>query len=164
MKIPMPLNPNIAVITQTLPNGTMFHEQIEYPVYPSCLIQIADSSYDSALFDVRHNINVPCVFVEDGLLVVPESYVELIEYLKLTYNAEVVAVGQMQHAEFASLAIAANLEGNLIALGHAVFGLTAETATDMLEKALKAPEDCKQSWDKLLLTSLANEARLAWVQ
>ena len=61
-----------------------------------------------------------------------------------------VATDQMKGCEFATLAIAANVDDALIAIGHSIVGL-AGNANEMLEMALLNPKKAAIEWRQLYL-------------
>ena len=122
----------------------------EYPIYPSCFITVKNSMYEQVVNELQNKLRVPSIFFDGDIIIVPESYVELINYLITHYCGEVVATDQMKECEFATLTIAANVGDELIAIGHSVVGL-AGTTKEMLDKALRTPKKAATEWRQLYL-------------
>lgn len=149
----MPERPNVTYVESDLGDGLVSSENKAFPVYPSCFIKVDDNKYNIVANDLSKNIKVPCIFFDGEVIVVPESYVELIDYVKSTYDGEVVARDQMKKHEFATLAIANGVNGNLVLLGDSLVGLDG-TALEMLDKVLAHPEKTKLEWRELYLQSM----------
>tara|TARA_B100000809_G_C15071572_1_gene506230 strand:- start:683 stop:1141 length:459 start_codon:yes stop_codon:yes gene_type:complete len=149
----MPESPNVTYIESDLGDDLTSSENRAFPVYPSCFIKVDDNKYNAVAKDLTDNIKVPCIFFDGEVIIVPESYVELIEYIENTYNGEVIARDQMKKHEFATLAIAKGVNGNLVLLGDCLVGLDG-TAQQMLDKALSQPEATKLAWRELYLQSM----------
>lgn len=153
MNIPRPKNPNVTYIESILGDDITSSENRAFPVYPSCFIKVDDNKYNAVAKDLNDNIKVPCIFFDGEVIIVPESYVELIEYIQNTYDGEVIAHDQMKEHEFATLAIAKGVNGNLVLLGDCLVGLDG-TAQEMLDKALSQPEATKLAWRELYEQSM----------
>lgn len=149
----MPEKVNIAFHESDYGNGFSFACQKEYPVYPSCEIALPEHLYSSFLALFIECINVPCVFFDGINVIVPESYVELVDYMVSEYSGCVTKSDQMKEHEFATIAIAAGVNGNLVRIGDCIAGLDG-TAQEMLEKALSDPIATKAEWDELYLASM----------
>ena len=63
----------------------------EYPIYPSCFIKVKNSMYEQVVNELQKTLRMPCIFFDGNIVIVPESYVDLIAYLKNNYCGEVVA-------------------------------------------------------------------------
>lgn len=121
------------------------------PVYPSAKVYVPAGQYMVAVAMVDSK-TTPCVFFDGESILVPEYEVELIAQFVAKFSAT-VEYGQMQEAEFATLAVQAGVDGTLVRLGHAVQGCGLNPK-EMLEQALADPAEAKRQWSELYLSSM----------
>jgi hypothetical protein len=148
----MPDYANIVNLTRSVGDFEYISQQ-EYPVYPSVFVKIPDKDYYDAAIDVGDNIKVPCIYYDGEVIIVPESYTQVIQYLVERYKGEVIATGQMKQHEFATLAIKQGVQGELVALGDALM-FPHDKVSEMLGKAISNPEETLLEWKELYRASM----------
>ncbi|EJC7176275.1 hypothetical protein DC915_RS03320 [Vibrio parahaemolyticus] len=149
----MPEIPNVVNLGINLGEGLVSKREVKFPVYPSCFISVPDDKYMLVADDLGEKIKLPCIYFDGEVIIVPEEYTELVRYLEEVYDGKVTAKGMMKEHEFASLAIRAGIEGSLVSLGDAIFGLDG-TAYEMLSKAEQTPEKALKDWRELYHSSM----------
>lgn len=148
----MPDKPNLISREHDLDSFILLN-QISIPVYPSYHIAVPDRNYNEAVEILCNDINLPNVYFDGEIIIIPESYKPLVDFLVKRFDAQVVADGECKEHEFATLAIRAGVSDCLVALGNAIVGLDGDAAS-MLSKALDDPNSTLNEWNVLYLASM----------
>lgn len=148
----MPAKPNIIYNDKNI-NSNGLLTKISIPVYPSFHVLVPVAQYIDAVNMLCIDINLPNVFFDGEIIIIPESYKPVVEFLIERFDAQVVADGECKEYEFATLAINAGLSDKLVALGNAIVGLDGDAAS-MLAKAVADPNGTQNEWNVLYLASM----------
>lgn len=129
--------------------GEKFISYIEYPS-----VKIKFDNLEEVL-QILDQVKVNCIFVDsnDDSLIIPLYYQNLVDWLKLHYQGAVIDDCYGKEFEFVTLAIKNGLSGQIVALGHSIFGFDG-TAHEMLEKALKSQNQAIDEWNNLYERSM----------
>lgn len=122
----------------------------QYPAFPSAMATVAPGRYMAAAELLE---GVPLVYFDGTTILLPESETAAIDLLRAQFDA-VVEYGCGQEWEFATKARSAGVSERLVHLGNAVWDVTGQSITDMIQAALDAPETTYADWSALYLASM----------
>lgn len=130
-------------------NVIPYHSFIEYPS-----VKIEFDNIEEIL-QILEEVKTNCVFVDGSgdSLIIPAYYQNLIDWLLTKFKGTVLDYSYGKEFEFVTLAIKNGLNGQIVELGHSIFGLDG-TAYEMLEKALKNPNQAIVDWRDLYKKSM----------
>lgn len=130
-------------------HGEKYTSFVEYPS-----VKVMFHNTDEVL-DLLNQLDAKCIFVDgDGIsLIIPSYYSCLIDWLKINFDGSVTDDCYGKEFEYVTLAIKAGLNGQIVELGHSIFGY-AGTAQEMLDLALKFPERAIDEWINLYERSM----------
>lgn len=142
-------HPKPNIIVNWREYGEKFISFIEYPS-----IKIEVKNLEEVL-QVLDQIKLNCIFVDDSgdSLIIPAYYQNIVEWLMLHHKGIVIDKCYGKEFEFVTLAIKNGLRGQIVSLGHSIFGFDG-TAQEMLEKALKSPNQTIDDWNNLYERSM----------
>ncbi|OIH08599.1 hypothetical protein A7M79_07230 [Acinetobacter baumannii] len=130
-------------------NNIPYHSFIEYPS-----VKIEFDNLEEIL-QILDEAKTNCIFV-DGTgdsLIIPSYYQNIIDWLITNFRGTVIDNCYGKEFEFVTLAIKNGLNGQLVELGHSIFGLDG-TAHEMLKKAVKNPNQAIADWSDLYKRSM----------
>lgn len=116
-----------------------------FPAYPSAIVTVHPAHYEAATEVVR---GLPRVFLNGATIMIPETEVAAIEWLRAQFGAK-VEYGAAKDYEFANKAAAAGVRGRLVRLGTVLTDLTGKSIDDMVKAALDDPDGTYREWAEL---------------
>jgi hypothetical protein len=124
-----------------------------YPVYPSVQISVPACLYslavDALLDHVESNF-----FFDGETILVPKRNPSAIELLLKKFSGVITQDDWGLCYEYATLAQEAGVDSRLVSLGHSVFGLIGQTATEMIQFAILSPDSADLVWTEIYLRAM----------